>query len=226
MCSVFGTVDVNAFALPFPNNSDHTVQISQTISNVLRVPDAHGGASDGRGAKKRRKLENGGSVALQSADEFDPSQSVVLAHVALDLVSCPASPIDLARILMLTYVEPPCRTAAVAEGSRRMSYICLINPRGFQAIRHTGVYHLAKAHVDLVRIYSTCHHLPRVPRPDHTAPSENNHSYKHTEHAKGASDLPPLHLVSTGPRSTVGRARVRDSVVLGRSRCGAPTPWR
>lgn len=45
-------------------------------------------AVDGSGerAQKRRKVDNGGSVGLYSAEAFDEDKSVVLTNVSLDLV--------------------------------------------------------------------------------------------------------------------------------------------
>lgn len=55
------------------------------VSDLFRADAAQTDIVEER-AQKRRKLTNDAAVSLQSAVEFDSSQSVVLANIALDLV--------------------------------------------------------------------------------------------------------------------------------------------
>ncbi|KAF2684728.1 hypothetical protein K458DRAFT_337770 [Lentithecium fluviatile CBS 122367] len=87
MASICGAVEVRSLSSHRSRGSLRSLQSAGTpeaITDLFRVDVAEGSATEGR-AQKRRKLERDASVGLRSEDAFDPSESVVLASVVLDL---------------------------------------------------------------------------------------------------------------------------------------------
>jgi len=89
MASVCGAVDVLSFSSHHIQGDTENIQLgtSDLLTDLFRVDAGRGSASGGR-VQKRRKLDHNINASLQPVDMFDTSQSVVLAHVVLDLV-CP-----------------------------------------------------------------------------------------------------------------------------------------
>ena len=88
MASVRGPVDILSFGFHRTVGSSESTQpcTPEILTELFRVEAAEANASGGR-ARKRRKLDQDATVDSQSAEAFDASQSVVLANVALELVS-------------------------------------------------------------------------------------------------------------------------------------------
>jgi hypothetical protein len=88
MTSVSVAVDLSSLSSYSARGPLETRQngTATTLAELFRASTVEGSASEGP-AQKRRKLDLGAEAALELANSFDESHSIVLANVDLQLVS-------------------------------------------------------------------------------------------------------------------------------------------
>lgn len=75
-----------------PTIAQDTSSSIRTIQELFVVPNTPQGQPEP--ARKRRKVGNGDAAPVQTQEEFQEKDSIILAKVSVELVSLPLSPHD------------------------------------------------------------------------------------------------------------------------------------